>query len=337
MTGAAHGQDGSANPGASNKRKRDSMDSGIGQQDSQRLTRASHGMNSNGNIQQGLHAPPGSYSNFTHDSLGGPTGYETHGLPNTSPELSQIDQQILQHVGPQNGVSDENALTAKAALAAHTPQSKYPPPPEASFDSNPSLAHGLSFGEEVAQNAMAPVHNHASTAAAVYAAREATNINQKPVVGSTEWHNTRKNNHKEGEISLVMLHVLFREPHFSNLTIVERRRRETINEGINELARIVPNCEKNKGSILQRAIQYIAELHNDKKNLATRWDQSNMTTNQAITEISSQNSKLKVEVNRRGDIAAKWIQRCRDAGLEFDDYDDEKDLGQIALSEHEQQ
>ncbi|KAK2761179.1 basic helix-loop-helix protein [Arachnomyces sp. PD_36] len=307
--------DGSAN-GASNKRKRDSMDSGIGQQDSQRLTRASHGMNSNGNIQQGLHAPPfSSYSNLTHDSLGGPTGYETHGLPNTSPELSQIDQQILQHVGPQNGVSDENALTAKAALAAHTPQSKYPPPPEASFDSNPSLTHGLSFGEEVTQNAMTPVHNHASTAAAVYAAREATNINQKPVVGSTEWHNTRKNNHKE----------------------VERRRRETINEGINELARIVPNCEKNKGSILQRAIQYIAELHNDKKNLATRWDQSNMTTNQAITEISTQNSKLKVEVNRRGDIAAKWIQRCRDAGLEFDDYDDEKDLGQIALGEHEQQ
>lgn len=117
---------------------------------------------------------------------------------------------------------------------------------------------------------------------------------------------------------------------------MERRRRETINEGINELARVVPNCEKNKGSILQRAVQYIAELHNDKKNLATRWDQSNMTTNQAITEISNQNSKLKVEVNRRGDIAAKWIQRCRDAGMEFDDYDDEKDLGQIALGEHEQ-
>lgn len=201
MTGAGPGQaDGSANSGASGKRKRDSMDSGIGQQDSQRLTRASHGMNNNGNIQQGLHAPSGGYSNLTHDSLGGPSGYESHGLPNTSPELSQIDQQILQHVGSQNGVSDENALTAKAALAAHTPQSKYPPPPEASFDGNPSLGHGLSFGEEVAQNAMGPVHNHASTAAAVYAAREATSINQKPVVGSTEWHNTRKNNHKEGKI-----------------------------------------------------------------------------------------------------------------------------------------
>ena len=121
----------------------------------------------------------------------------------------------------------------------------------------------------------------------------------------------------------------------SNSVLVERRRRETINEGINELARIVPNCEKNKGSILQRTVHYIAELHNDKKNLATRWDQSNMTTNHAIAEISSQNAKLKGEVNRRGDVAAKWIQRCRDAGLEFDDYDDEKDLGQVSLGEPE--
>jgi hypothetical protein len=38
---------------------------------------------------------------------------------------------------------------------------------------------------------------------------------------------------------------------------VERRRRETINEGINEIAKIVPGCEKNKGSILARAVQFI--------------------------------------------------------------------------------
>ena len=41
---------------------------------------------------------------------------------------------------------------------------------------------------------------------------------------------------------------------------MERRRRETINEGINELAKIVPGCEKNKGSILARAVQYINDL-----------------------------------------------------------------------------
>ncbi|KAI9929907.1 hypothetical protein ASPWEDRAFT_101431 [Aspergillus wentii DTO 134E9] len=271
-----------------NKRKRDSSDS-TGP-DPQRLNRSSNG--SNGSI------PGPDTQNFTHNSLG---SYE-HGLPSTTSELN-IDQQILQHVGPQNGLSDENALTAKAALAAHTPQNKYPPPPESAFDAN-NLTHGLTFGDEMGQ-AIGGTHGHNSTAAAVYAAREAQSMNQKPSVGSPEWHQIRKNNHKE----------------------VERRRREAINEGINQIARLVPNCDKNKGAILQRAIEYICQLQDEKKAISERWDQSNMTTNHAITEVSNQNSKLKAEVNRRGDIAVKWLQRCRDAGLEFDDYEESKELG----------
>ncbi|KAL2000640.1 hypothetical protein VTN02DRAFT_2805 [Thermoascus thermophilus] len=286
---------------ASNKRKRDSSDSAG--PDSQRLARSSH--SSNGNI-QGLSAPPDGQSNFAHSPLG---PYDTHGLPNTTSELSQIDQQILQHVGPQNGISDENALTAKAALAAHAPQNKYPPPPETTFDSSANLSHGLTFGDEMNQTTMGPNHGQHSTAAAVYAAREAQSMNQKPTVGSPEWHTIRKNNHKE----------------------VERRRREAINEGINQIAQLVPNCDKNKGAILQRAIEYICQLHEEKKSMTERWEQSNMTTTHAINEISAQNAKLKGEVNRRGDIALKWIQRCRDAGLEFDDYEDEKDLGQLEI------
>ena len=42
--------------------------------------------------------------------------------------------------------------------------------------------------------------------------------------------------------------------------IVERRRRETINEGINELSKVVPGNDKNKGAILQSALNYIGEL-----------------------------------------------------------------------------
>ncbi|GAO50083.1 carbon-nitrogen hydrolase [Saitoella complicata NRRL Y-17804] len=60
----------------------------------------------------------------------------------------------------------------------------------------------------------------------------------KPSVGSDEWHKQRRDNHKE----------------------VERRRREMINDGINALASLVPRCEKNKGSILQRAVEHIKEL-----------------------------------------------------------------------------
>ncbi|KAL1967668.1 hypothetical protein VTN77DRAFT_2925 [Rasamsonia byssochlamydoides] len=279
-----------------NKRKREDDSAGP---DPQRLATSSSHNGSNGNIQ-------------------GP--YDGHGLPNASPELSNIDQQILQHVGSQNGISDDNALTAKAALAAHPSQNKYPPPPDAGFDSTANLTHGLTFGDEmnqvnqVNQASMAPPsHGPSSTAAAVYAAREAQSMNSKPTVGSPEWHALRKNNHKE----------------------VERRRRETINEGINQIAQLVPNCDKNKGAILQRAIEYIVQLHEEKKQMNTRWEQTNMTTTHAINEISAQNAKLKAEVNRRGDIALKWIQRCRDAGLEFDDYDDEKDLGQLDI-EHNQ-
>ncbi|KAG0052507.1 basic helix-loop-helix protein [Gryganskiella cystojenkinii] len=60
----------------------------------------------------------------------------------------------------------------------------------------------------------------------------------KPAPGTEEWHKLRRDNHKE----------------------VERRRRETINEGITELTKVVPNCDKNKGSILRQAAKYIQSL-----------------------------------------------------------------------------
>lgn len=91
----------------------------------------------------------------------------------------------------------------------------------------------------------------------------------------------------------------------------------------------MPNCDKNKGAILQRAIEYISQLHEEKKQMNTRWEHTNLTTQQALAEINAQNAKWKAEANRRGDIALKWIQRCREANLKFDDYDDEKDLGQL--------
>lgn len=171
----------SPNDGAHKRKRSGSEDLGP---DPQRLNRSSHG--SHGSMGDNQH-------NFGHSLA----SYD-HGLPHTGAELN-IDQQILQHVGPQNGLSDDNALTAnaKAALAAHTPQHKYPPPPDAGFDAS-SLTQGLSFGDEMNQTPMGGGHNHNSTAAAVYAAREAQSMNQKPTVGSPEWHQVRKNNHKEG-------------------------------------------------------------------------------------------------------------------------------------------
>lgn len=169
-------------PDGGNKRKREvSEDLG---HDGQRMNRSSHG--SNGSM------GPDNQHNF--HSL---SGYDH--MPNTGPELN-IDQQILQHVGgTQNGgLPDDNTMTAKAALAAHP--HKYPPPPDSAFDAN-NLTQGLNFPDDMGQGPMPGAHNHNSTAAAVYAAREAQSMNSKPTVGSPEWHQVRKNNHKEGMLS----------------------------------------------------------------------------------------------------------------------------------------
>lgn len=88
----------------------------------------------------------------------------------------------------------------------------------------------------------------------------------------------------------------------------------------------MPNCDKNKGAILQRAIEYICTLQEEKKTIDDRFEQHSLTANHAITEISTSNQKLKAEVNRRNNIALKWLQRCREAGLEFDDYEEAKEL-----------
>ncbi|KAG0296702.1 basic helix-loop-helix protein [Linnemannia gamsii] len=60
----------------------------------------------------------------------------------------------------------------------------------------------------------------------------------KPAPGSEEWHRIRRDNHKE----------------------VERRRRENINHGINDLAAVIPNSDKNKGAILRQAVTYIQTI-----------------------------------------------------------------------------
>jgi hypothetical protein len=99
---------------------------------------------------------------------------------------------------------------------------------------------------------------------------------EKPAVGSEEWHRQRRENHKQ----------------------VERRRRETINDGINEIARIVPGCEKNKGSILQRAAIYIRQLKEAEAATVEKWTLEKLLTDQAISELNRQVEVLKVELDR---------------------------------------
>ncbi|KAK1835181.1 hypothetical protein QBC39DRAFT_388885 [Podospora conica] len=118
--------------------------------------------------------------------------------------------------------------------------------------------------------------------------------NPKPTVGSEEWHKMRKDNHKE----------------------VERRRRETINEGINELSKIVPNCERNKGQILQRAVSFIQQLKENEHQNIEKWTLEKLLTEQAIAELSQSNDKLKSECERLYRELETWKKVAHSAGLQ---------------------
>jgi len=100
---------------------------------------------------------------------------------------------------------------------------------------------------------------------------------------------------------------------------VERRRRETINEGINELAKIVPNCEKNKGSILQRAVAFITQLKENETQNIEKWTLEKLLTEQAITELSASNDKLKTENARLYGELETWKRLAEHAGLSIKD------------------
>lgn len=125
------------------------------------------------------------------------TNGDAHDPDKSSPELSQIHQQLLQGISQQNGVQDDdNTRTAQAALATPMGGSSYPPPD--SFDSASSMAQGLPFDDP---SQSSPIYGMGSTAQQLQAAREAQNVNSnKPAVGTPEWHKQRKDNHKEGNV-----------------------------------------------------------------------------------------------------------------------------------------
>jgi len=109
---------------------------------------------------------------------------------------------------------------------------------------------------------------------------------------------------------------------------VERRRRETINEGINELAKIVPGCEKNKGSILQRAVQFITQLKENEQQNIEKWTLEKLLTEQAITELSSSCDKFKTDNHRAWEEVTIWKRACENAGIVPDEIKERQENGE---------
>ncbi|KAJ7219977.1 hypothetical protein GGX14DRAFT_515294 [Mycena pura] len=92
-------------------------------------------------------------------------------------------------------------------------------------------------------------------------------------MGTDEWTRQRKDNHKE----------------------VERRRRGNINEGINELGRIVPSGsgEKAKGAILSRAVQYIHHLKENEARNIEKWTLEKLLMDQAMGDLQVQLDEIR--------------------------------------------
>ncbi|KIW97383.1 uncharacterized protein Z519_02775 [Cladophialophora bantiana CBS 173.52] len=211
-------------------------------------------------------------------------------MPNTNGEHDATTFGLL--LQSEGMLVDDNARTAQAALAAPgVNPSSYPEPTHPNDG-----GAGLPFTFDDASPTV-PAHPM-SSAQALADARggNTTNNGPKPAVGSAEWHQLRKDNHKE----------------------VERRRREVINEGIENIAKIVPGTEKNKGAILQRTYEYIQELMNEKNKI----DNERATFEITIKELTSRLDRMKESARTAWADASKWQSRCRDAGLAFDDYDD---------------
>ncbi|KAI9807283.1 MAG: basic helix-loop-helix protein [Piccolia ochrophora] len=240
-----------------------------------------------------------SFLSAQNQSSGQGTGEDDlHHSSATSLDFGNISQhQGGDGSGHQNGSHDPNdaTSTAAAALAGIYPTMTVPQPTDISFASSNSGGDGdASFGlgdensgQHSAQNYDLEGHD------GQHHMREHPNA-QKPAVGSEEWHRVRRDNHKE----------------------VERRRRETINEGINELAKIVPGCEKNKGSILQRAVSFITQLKENESQNIEKWTLEKLLTEQAIAELSASVDKLKNECERAWREAEMWKKACQDAGID---------------------
>ncbi|KAI0399929.1 hypothetical protein F4802DRAFT_610492 [Xylaria palmicola] len=228
----------------------------------------------------------------------------------TNADFAALQQATAEHhevSDPANASSTAAAALGSMYPTLHVPQTTdatFVPPPNTETEGHqgsPFAHHNLlqSHGLESPsndiqqqqqqqpqqQNGTGPVHSP-------YPNRASTQ--PKLAVGSEEWHKQRKDSHKE----------------------VERRRRETINEGINELAKIVPGCEKNKGSILQRAVAYILQLKQNEAQNIEKWTLEKLLTEQAIQELSSSNDKLKTECERAYRELTMWKNLAQGAGLE---------------------
>lgn len=106
---------------------------------------------------------------------------------------------------------------------------------------------------------------------------------------------------------------------------VERRRREVINEGIENIAKMIPTNDKNKGAVLQNACRFIQDLQAK----VASFDNERNVFEITQQELTRRNEALRDSAQRAWTETAKWMGRCREAGLQFDDYDGSVEAAEV--------
>ncbi|KAK6353521.1 basic helix-loop-helix protein [Orbilia brochopaga] len=223
--------------------------------------------------------PPSRRTSFQRSSPGSNTGHSNAGFISVNNSASYANLGSPQHTLPaSNSLNGVNSVEHQISQIGGMMGMSQPPLSTNDHDSFTLLSQHDSLNQASSVPGPAPL----PPARPAHIANPAPIT--KPQVGSEEWHRVRKDNHKE----------------------VERRRRETINEGINELAKIVPGCEKNKGSILQRTVQYINELKKELEKVNNDRGVEKMLTDQAMRDLTNANDKLKAECERAWREADTW-------------------------------
>lgn len=115
-----------------------------------------------------------------------------------------------------------------------------------------------------------------------------------------DWSRTRKDNHVRPACrALALSHARSLTPSarprvHAQQKEVERRRRETINEGISSLALLLPSPSTNKGSILKQAVSYIAELKQGEQRQIEKWALEKLLHEQAMAKVVEEREGWKI-------------------------------------------
>jgi hypothetical protein len=150
--------------------------------------------------------PPSNNNKRKRESSDVPDGSRSRKSQNTNGDVSndndaELQLHLLQGLSQEalQEEDDANARTSHAAMNASMQHNTYPPP-ENSFDSASGLPHGLSSFDDGSNSPPTGFNAITPTAQALMAARgETTTNHNKPAVGTQQWHQQRKDNHKEGE------------------------------------------------------------------------------------------------------------------------------------------